>query len=259
MNCGEAETLIATRLDGELDPVRSRALDAHLAACTSCTAELASLTDLVARVAAAAPYHRAPAQLRLDVDRMLADGVLARQGTGAWFGAMQGRRAFTGGALAGAATLAVGWLGVTGWLAHREDGDLARTLVEAHVRATLGDHLVAVVSSDQHTVKPWLSARLDYSPPIDESPIEGVTLVGARIEAIGGQRVATLVYRYRAHAIDVFVRPTGSVATSDAAQTIRGFNIAEASGAGMEWRAVSDASLQILRPLVDKLAQTAPH
>ena len=99
----------------------------------------------------------------------------------------------------------------------------------------------------------------DAPPPIDEPPIASILAPTNVTPSIGGQRVATLVYRYRAHAIDVFVRPTGSVATSDAAQTIRGFNIAEASGAGMEWRAVSDASLQILRPLVDKLAQTAPH
>ena len=259
MNCAEADTLIAARLDGELDPVRLRALDAHLAACPACAAELVSLAHLKTRLAVAAPYYRAPPGLRHEIDAMLADATQQQRAPAGWFGALRGGRAFAAGAMAGAAALALVWVAGTELLAHREDGDLARVLVDTHVRAVLGDDLIAVVSSDQHTVKPWLSSRLDYSPPIVEAPIDGVTLAGARIESIGGQRVATLVYRFRLHSIDVFVRPKGSVAISPAAKTIRGFNVAEATGADMEWRAVSDASLQILEPLVARLAQPAPR
>ena len=259
MNCADAATLIAARVDGELDPVRLRALDAHLAECPACAAELVSLTHLKTRLAAAAPYHRAPPGLRREIDAMLADAAQREGAPAGWFGASRGGRAFAAGASTGAAALALAWVAGTGLLARREDGDLARILVETHVLAALGDHLIAVVSSDQHTVKPWLSSRLDYSPPIVEAPIEGVTLAGARIESIGGQRVATLVYRFRLHSIDVFVRPRGSVPTSAAARTIRGFNVAESTGADWEWRAVSDASLQILEPLVARLAQPAPR
>jgi anti-sigma factor RsiW len=127
------------------------------------------------------------------------------------------------------------------------------------VQATLGEHRIDVGSFDQRTVKPWRSARLDYSLTIVAAPIDGVTLVGARIEAIERQRPATLVYRYRAHSIDVFVRPLGRVATPDAARTIRGFDVVEATVDGMQWPAVSDAGLDVLRPLVARLAQAPPQ
>ncbi len=257
MNCSEAETLIATQLDGELDSMRGRALDAHLADCAACAAERASLVELRSRIGAAAPYHRAAPPLRREIERMLADAA-DRERAAPWRGGRQSRRVFAAGALAGAATLGLGGLGAAAWLEHRDDSDLAHLLVDAHVRATLGDHSIDVASSDQHTVKPWLSARLDYSPPIVEAPLDGVTLVGARIEAIDRQRVAALVYRYRAHSIDVFVRPVGRIAAPDAARTIRGFNVAQASGGDMEWRAVSDASLDVLQPLVARLAHPPP-
>jgi anti-sigma factor RsiW len=255
VNCSEAETLVAAQLDGELDAVRARALDAHLAGCPACVAERASLADLKSRIGAAATYHRAPSELRRDIERRLA-GAAERELPTARQMALSNRRAFAVGALAGAATLGVGGLGGALWLAQREDGDLARLLVDAHVRATLADHRIDVASSDQHTVKPWLSARLDYSPTVIEAPLEGVVLVGARIEAIERQRMATLVYRYRAHSIDVFVRPVARIAASDTTRTIRGFNVVEASGRDMEWRAVSDAGLELLRPLVARLAES---
>jgi anti-sigma factor RsiW len=254
VNCSEAETLIAAQLDGELDAMRGRGLVAHLAGCAACAAERASLVELKARIGGAAPYHRAPPPLRHEVERLLVDA--AHREPPPWRATAPSRRVFAAGALAGAATLGIGWLAGAAWLEWRDDSDLAHLLVDAHVRATLGEHRIDVASSDQHTVKPWLSARLDYSPAIVEAPVEGVTLVGARIEAIERQRIATLVYRYRAHWIDVFVRPGGRVAAAETARTIRGFNVVQASGDGMEWRAVSDAGLDVLQRLVARLART---
>jgi anti-sigma factor RsiW len=251
MNCSEAESLLAAQLDGELDAAAAAALDVHLVGCAACSAERASLLGLRARIAAVAPYHRAPPELR-DAALHLAGGAEA----GSWLPLRDAprRRAFAAGLVAGGAAVAAGWLGATAWLGRQADGDLARLLVDAHVRATLAEHRIDVASSDQHAVKPWLSARLDYAPPVVEAPIAGVELVGARIESIERQRVATLVYRYRAHSIDVFVRPG---AAPDSVQTIRGFNVAQASGGEMEWRAVSDASAEILVPLVRRLARPA--
>ena len=55
----------------------------------------------------------------------------------------------------------------------RANEDVAVEAVTTHVRATLNNHLIEVASSDQHTVKPWLSARLDYSPPVQDLANEG--------------------------------------------------------------------------------------
>ena len=133
--------------------------------------------------------------------------------------------------------------------------EVALEAVDNHVRATLADHLVAVVSSDRHTVKPWLSARLDYAAPVFDLPDSGFALAGARIDSLDRRPVATLVYRYGNHVVDVFVRPLAPGATGPRLDTVRGFNVARAVGAGMEWRAVADVDAAVLAPFVERLAR----
>jgi anti-sigma factor RsiW len=122
------------------------------------------------------------------------------------------------------------------------------------VRATLSQHVIAVASSDQHTVKPWLSARLDYSPPVPRVDDTGFVLTGGRLDYLDKQPVAVLVYRYRNHVVDVFVRPATARAAAPALRTLRGFNVAHAHGADMDWLAVSDVSADALLPFARALA-----
>jgi anti-sigma factor RsiW len=140
-------------------------------------------------------------------------------------------------------------------LAWRANEDFAVAAVATHVRATLNDHLIEVASSDRHTVKPWLSARLDYSPPVQDLANEGFALIGGRLDYLERRPVATLVYRYRQHTIDVFVRPETSRAPTSAPRTLRGFNVARASGPSMDWLAVSDAEPAVLSAFVQRLAR----
>jgi len=140
-------------------------------------------------------------------------------------------------------------------LAWRANEDFAVAAVAAHTRATLGDHLIEVASSDRHTVKPWLSARLDYSPPVQDLANEGFTLIGGRLDYLERRNIATLVYRYREHTIDVFVRPDTSLVPTSALRSVRGFNVARASGRGMDWLAVSDAEPAVVSAFVQRLAR----
>jgi len=185
-------------------------------------------------VGGAAPGARAPAASTLAADRS---------------------RWLVGGAMAGCAATLLAWFvgtAVTDW---RVNEDLAVEAVTSHVRATLGHQLIQVASSNQHTVKPWLSARLDYSPPVPDLQTEGVTLVGGRVDYVDRHPVATLVYRIRDHNIDVFVRPESARAPPSALRTVRGFNVAHAIGSGMDWLAVSDLSAGELTSLVQRLAR----
>jgi anti-sigma factor RsiW len=161
------------------------------------------------------------------------------------------------GALAGCAATMLAWFAGTSLLQWRASDDLAAEAVTSHVRATLGNHLTQVASSDQHTVKPWLSARLDYSPPVRDLAQAGFPLEGGRIDYLDRRPVATLVYRHREHRIDVFVRPLSPRTLAAGPRTLRGFHVARARGAGMDWIAVSDVSPDVLAAFVERLALEA--
>src|SRR6266550_2198242 len=75
------------------------------------------------------------------------------------------------------------------------------------------------------------------------------------VAAVATHVRATLGDRHRQHTIDVFVRPETSGAPMSALRTVRGFNVARASGPSMDWLAVSDAEPAVLSAFVQRLAR----
>ena len=256
MNCNEAGTLVAAYADGEIGGVRKSSVEKHLHDCASCAAKHHNVLSLRARLRAEVPYFAAPPALRARVHATLgamraAVPPRSRPATDRWRW-----RWLNGSVLAGCTATMLAWVLGTAVLDSRANEDLAVQAVATHVRATLSNQLIQVASSDQHTVKPWLSARLDYSPPVQDLANEGFTLIGGRLDTLEKQPIATLVYRYRLHTIDVFVRPEPAHAAS-ALRTVRGFNVAHATGSAMDWLAVSDVSADVLTVFVQRLAQQA--
>jgi anti-sigma factor RsiW len=252
MNCKQAQTLVAAYADGEVDTLRGYSVNKHLLGCIGCMATYQSVLELSARIRAELPYFAAPpalhARVRATIGAVRASSPPQPRPTrDRW-------RWLTGGVLAGCTASVFAWVLGTTVLAWRTNEDFAVAAVSAHVRATLGDHLIEVASSDRHTVKPWLSARLDYSPPVRDLANEGFTLIGGRLDYLDRRPVATLVYLYRKHTIDVFVRPETSPAQTSAPRSVRGFNVARASGQSMDWLAVSDAEPAVLSTFVQRLA-----
>jgi len=255
MNCNETVPLLPTFGDGELDPMQSAAVEKHLLGCVECAAQRDEHVALGARIKRDVPYFPAPPSLRSRIDAALADRRTVTRAQ-----PIRDRWRWLGtGALAGCMATVLAWVVGSSVIEWRDGTDLATEAVADHVRATLSNHLTDVATSDRHTVKPWLSARLDYSPPVQDLSGEGFPLTGGRLDYLGRRPVATLVYRYREHVIDVFVRP-GSESAARSAQlpqvsTVRGFNVVRTSGSGMDWVAVSDASPEVLTAFVARLAR----
>ncbi len=269
MTCDEVNALQAALLDGQVDGLRAFALRRHIAGCPACAARQAQVLNLQARLRAELPRYAAPPGLhqrlhqrlneRLNEDLTQASGATPPS----WIaGGLRGLglrgRLGTGlaglaGLVAGAALASLGWTvlpALPGW---NSAPTLSTRLVALHTRATLADRLIDVASSDRHTVKPWLSARLDYSPPVFDAAEAGFALQGARIARLDGHDVAVLVYRRRQHLIDVVVRP-GVAAGTTLAAVVRGFNLSTASGAEMQWLAVSDLNAAELADFLRRLA-----
>ena len=286
MNCNQSTTMIAAYADGELDGLRGRTIERHLRDCPECAARHRNVLALRASIRAGVPRYAASPALRARVQALVdgatvgdaaadnaatdnaamnntaLDNAVAANATTATpprSGLERHRwdrwRWLSAGAVAGCAATVLTWVVGGALLDWRANEDLAVEAVATHVRATLDNHLIAIASSDQHTVKPWLSARLDYSPPVRDLSQDGFTLAGGRLDYLDRRPVATLVYRYRLHTIDVFVRPEAAHAPPFAPRTIRGFNVAHGAGSGMEWLAVSDVSADVLASLVERLAR----
>lgn len=248
MNCKEASALAVAYVDGEVEGPRADAIRQHLATCAECAAASEAVLALRTRIRAEVAAYPASPALRARVLAAVTSGATPSVARERW-------RWLLGGALAGCAATVLAWLVGTALIDRRANEDLAVEAVAMHVRATLGKHLIEIASSDQHTVKPWLSARLDYSPPVRDLPDAGFVLVGGRLDYLDGQHVATLVYRYREHVVDVFVRPQSARASNSALRTLRGFNVARATGSAMEWVAVSDVSADVLSAFVARLSK----
>jgi len=255
MSCSRySEERLSAYVDGELAPFACWRLELHLRGCADCAARVQALRGLSQRLRAQLPRHAAPDALRERLRAQLREAAPARAPGGraetrrwAWL---------AGGALAGSAATAAAIL--VGGVVLRQLGsdDLLAEVVKDHVQAALQDRRIEVASSDQHTVKPWLSARLDYAPPVRDFASEGFTLLGGRLEVLDGQRVATLVYQYRLHMIDVFVRPAPARAPGSA-RSLRGFNVAHATGGEMDYLAVSDLNAAELGAFVERVAKAS--
>jgi anti-sigma factor RsiW len=233
----------AAYLDGELDAGEALVVERHLESCAECQALQAQHEELKDAFRTVS-YHRAPPSLRGNIQRELNRDRGPLRRAGFWFGAGSGA-----GAMALAAALAFFLLSPANLLVN--------DLLEAHQRSLLSGHLIDVVSSDRHTVKPWFAGHADVSPPAMNFASQGYVLVGGRADYVNGMRVAVVVYRHGAHVINLFSwADRGQMLPS--ARTRDGYHMLFWKKGDLDFAAVSDTGqeeLDALAALVKKAGE----
>jgi len=102
---------------------------------------------------------------------------------------------------------------------------------------------VGVRPSDQHAVKPWLDAKVDFADHVADLSSQGVHLIGGRLDYLNNHSVAALVYQRRKHFINLFIWPKATGA-SEAPKSItrQGYRMLNWVDADFNYWAVSDVS-----------------
>lgn len=216
-------------VDGELDAAAAAILEARMTADSDLRAkrdEIAATRDALARL----PNLELPPGFR--------DRIAALTGAPA-----KSTRNWTEGWRNVAATIVITALvtaSATWFVASPRAPTIEMLAAAAHHRSLLAASPVDILSSDRHTVKPWLDTHLGVSPPAPDLSASGYPLFGGRIDVLGQQTVPALVYRHNEHTISLTAVPGSPGIAPARSFAAGGYNMVEWSAAGFDFIAVSD-------------------
>jgi len=238
LSCQTAQDLIHGYIDRELDLGRSLEVEQHMRECQVCASAYRNQIALGSAFKDGSLYYSAPEKLkrriRSSLRREARNEVGARSFSWRWLPA--------GVALAFLFLVAlVIWRAAPGL---RPSGDdlIAQEIVSNHVRSLqLESHRTDVISSDQHTVKPWFDGKLDFAPPVKDFSTQGFPLIGGRLDYLNNRAVAALIYQRQKHYINLYIWPAQqSNAIGEVSTKRQGYNLLHWSNSGMNYWAVSD-------------------
>jgi anti-sigma factor RsiW len=222
-------------------------VEIHVASCARCTAALAAYRQMSRAVAGAGLRYKAPAALRQRIEAALPQPR------------MTSRRDMLKGFAMGSALSALAATGLVAVVLRADDEQrILSDVVSAHLRSLQAGHLTDVVSSDQHTVKPWFNGRLDVAPPVIDLAAQGFTLVGGRLDYVDTRAIGAVIYRRRQHVINLFVAQTATTEhRPPRTETVQGFNVRRWEDGGLSYWAVSDIGADELTVFVDTFEAAA--
>ena len=280
MPCAES-LRVQAYFDAEVDAVSAADIERHIEHCAECRALLKDLEQVRSVLRRDSTYVRTPPELRANILRALdeeyAAGAPAAEGPAAEETALDAERApraervpgvkrkeraspawrmrpFWAGALGGVGGTAIAATFAFMLLVPRLTNPLLDELVSAHVRSLMPSHLIDVVSTDKHTVKPWFAGHADVSPVVADFEPRGYRLIGGRVDYLDHQRSAVVVYQHGAHVINVFSW-AGHDRALPADTTRSGYHFAFWRTGDLTYCAVSDTGWDELLGLVKLLRE----
>ena len=266
MQCAES-LRVQAYFDREVDAVSAAEIERHVEHCSACRELLQDLEKVRSALRSGISYASAPPALRAQVlqaldreaDSTSGDEVartamprksrFARQTRG------YGGRGFRIGVFSGIGGAALA-AAMAFFLVLPTLSPLSNEIVSAHVRSLMPAHLIDVVSTDKHTVKPWFAGHADVSPAVADFESQGYRLIGGRADYIEHQRSAVVVYQHGAHVINVFTWAANG--TRLPGNTTRsGYHLAFWQQGDIQYCAVSDTGWDELLALVRLLREQA--
>jgi anti-sigma factor RsiW len=245
MSCQEMREFLDAYVDRELDVATTLQFERHLTDCVDCREICEQYQQFHNSVSSRIPYYQAPPELGDKVRAMLRPTVEER------FPRWRGWAIAAG--LAGLLIFGAALFRLM--IPAPESQMLAEQVVSSHIRSLMANHLSDVVSTDQHTVKPWFSGKLDFAPVVKDLAPKGFPLVGGRLDYINNHSAAALVYKRRQHTINLFLWPSSESDSSPRSITIKGFNVVEWTHSHMAYWAVSDLNADELTEFAHDLEQ----
>jgi len=270
----DMKLMIHALVDGELDAAAALAVERRMAADPDLAAEHARLValrgavanvprptvsdDFLARIAAIAEVKEAeeaaqPAAAKAETQpsaQQQQQGKVIEmrpRASARWFNSFDWRQMAASIALT--AFLASG---ATQWLmVDNAPESFAVAVANGHRRSLLAATPVDIVSSDRHTVKPWLDGRIGVSPAAPDMAKDGYALLGGRVEVIGERPMPALVYRHHEHLITLVAEPRQNEAKSVPVAddlSAGGFFLVHWTDDAFSYWAISDAE----RPALDE-------
>jgi anti-sigma factor RsiW len=233
--------------DGEIDVMSAAEVERHAETCADCRALLQDLQRSRTAIRALGSV-RAPPELRTQIMRALDQETATVRPMPAARRPPWRVRPFWAGAFGGIGGTALAATLAFFVFAPSIGNALLDELVAAHVRSLMPSHLIDVVSTDQHTVKPWFAGHTDVSPAVADFAQQGYRLVGGRADYLEHQRAAVVVYEHGPHVINVFSWATRQGITKNT--TRNGYRMAFWTAGDLQYCAVSDTGWDELLGLV---------
>ncbi len=249
MQCAES-LRVQAYFDREVDAVSAAQIEGHVEHCSACRELLQDLEKVRAALRGMS-YSSAPPALRtqileaLDRETVAASGDEAvesaapRQSRAAPRARLRRVSSFWAGTFSGIGGTAIAAAIVFYLLMPSLVSPLSDEIASAHVRSLMTAHLIDVVSTDKHTVKPWFAGHADVSPAVADFEAQGYRLIGGRADYIDHQRSAVVVYQHGAHVINVFTWAANG-AHRLRNTTRNGYHLAYWRQGDIEYCAVSD-------------------
>lgn len=238
---GEINLLIHALVDGELDAPTAREVEARIAL----DPKLAKQRD--ALLALKGAMRRVPKQQPSDalLKKISTIGVSEEKIAQPQFGKPKHflSRSYGWQALAASVVLTAFLAsGTTRFLMLNSVPDsFISAIADDHRRSLLAASPFDVASSDRHTVKPWLDAKLGLSPPAPDLSVQGFALAGGRVEVVTDKPLPALVYRHHEHLISVIAEPVRNGSASDPVDiSSGGFSMVKWNDGAFTYWAISD-------------------